>query len=113
MRKIKFYRLPSGSSPVKDFLDSLPGKEAQKLVWVLRFIEEQERVPRTFFKKLVSTDDIWEVISKFGSIRILGFCQQRWLILTNGFFKKSQKTPPKEINIAQERKKNYHQATKL
>jgi phage-related protein len=109
MREIKFYRLPSGSSPVKDFLDSLPGKQAQKLIWVFRFIQEEERVPRTFFKKLVNTDDIWEIISKLGSIRILGFCQQHWLILTNGFIKKTKKTPTKEIKVAEERKRSYLQ----
>jgi len=30
MKKIKFYKLPSGKNPVEEFLDSLSSKEAQK-----------------------------------------------------------------------------------
>lgn len=40
VRFIKFYCKESGESPVKDFLDSLPGKAAQKLTWVLSIVEE-------------------------------------------------------------------------
>ena len=29
MKEIKFYKLPSGKSPIEDFLDSLSSKEAQ------------------------------------------------------------------------------------
>jgi hypothetical protein len=31
MKTIKFYRLPSGKSPIEEFLDSLSSKEAQKV----------------------------------------------------------------------------------
>ena len=44
MKKIKFYKLLSGKSPVEEFLDSLSSKEAQKVVWVLNLIEEMEIV---------------------------------------------------------------------
>jgi len=44
MKKIKFYKLLSGKSPVEEFLDSLSSKEAQKVVWVLNLIEEIEIV---------------------------------------------------------------------
>ena len=42
-------------------MDSLSGKQAQKVVRVLRLIEELEVVPSQYFKKLVNTKDIWEV----------------------------------------------------
>ena len=39
---------------------------------------------------------------------LLGFLKGRELvILTNSFQKKSQKTPPKEIKLAERRKKDY------
>ena len=46
---------------MEEFLDSLLGKQAQKVVWVLRLIEELEVVPSQYFKKMVNTKDIWEV----------------------------------------------------
>jgi hypothetical protein len=61
MRTVNFYRTKSGIRPIEDFLDSLSGKQAQKVVWVLRLIEELDVVSTQYLKKLVNTDDIWEV----------------------------------------------------
>jgi len=110
MRTIIFYRLPNGQSPIELFLDSLTGKQAQKVLWVLQLIEELEQVPRQYFKKLVDSDEIWEVRIQFGNdiFRLLGFFESgTLLILTNGFAKKTQKTPPQEIALAIRRKNEY------
>lgn len=110
MRTVIFYRTARDESPVEKFLDGLSGKEAQKVVWVLQLIEEMPRVPRQYFKKLTGTDDLWEVRVQFsGNIfRLLGFFDGgRLVVLTNGFAKKSQKTPANEIEIAERRKRNY------
>lgn len=80
------------------------------MVWVLRLIEELEVVPSQYLKKLVNTDDIWEVRVQFGGniFRLLGFFDgTTLLILTNGFAKKSQKTPRQEIEVATQRKNDY------
>ena len=78
MRTISFYRTESGDCPVEGFLDSLTGKQAQKVLWVLQLIEELNRVPSQYFKKLVDTDEIWEVRVQFGSniFRMLGFFEK-------------------------------------
>jgi len=110
MRTVNFYRTDSGNCPVEDFLDSLSGKQTQKVVWVLRLIEELNVVPRQYLKKLVNTEDIWEVRVQFGGniFRLLGFFDGSTLmILTNGFAKKSQKTPRQEIELATRRKNEY------
>jgi len=110
MRKIDFYRDKSGYCPVEEFLDSLNAKQAQKVVWVLRLIEEQETVPNTYLKKLINTEEIWEVRVQFGNniFRILGFFENyNLIVLTSGFQKKSQKTPEKEIQLAEKRRKDY------
>ena len=110
MRTVNFYQAESGKSPVEDFLDSLSGKQAQKVIWVLRLVEELDIVPRQYLKKLVNTDDIWEVRVQFGGniFRLLGFFDGTTLmILTNGFAKKSQKTPRQEIELATRRKNEY------
>ncbi|MCI0615655.1 type II toxin-antitoxin system RelE/ParE family toxin [bacterium] len=110
MRTVNFYRLPNGQSPVEEFLDSLSSKKAQKVLWVLQLIEELESVPRQCFKKLVDSEGIWEVRIQFGNdtFRFLGFFDGgTLLVLTNGFAKKTQKTPPKEIALAIRRKNDY------
>jgi phage-related protein len=110
MRAIEFYRLLDGSSPIEEFLDSLSGKQAQKFLWVLQLVEELDVVPRQYFKKLVGSEGIWEIRIQFGNdiFRLLGFFDSgALLILTNGFAKKTQKTPPQEIALAVQRKNEY------
>ncbi len=110
MRKVNFYKNSSGKSPIVDFLDSLSGKQVQKITWVLEIIEEFRIVPKQYFKKLINTDDIWEVRVIFSSsiFRLLGFFDgDNLVILTNGFVKKTQKIPKKEIQLAEERKIDY------
>jgi phage-related protein len=110
MRTINFYRHSNGQSPIEEFLDSLTGKQAQKVLWVLELIEELETIPRQYFKKLVDSEGIWEVRIQFGNdiFRLVGFFDGgTLLILTNGFAKKTQKTPPQEIALAIRRKNEY------
>ena len=110
MRTVNFYRLPDDKSPVEEFLDSLGGKQAQKVLWVLQLIEELDVIPRQYFKKLVGSEGIWEVRIQFGNdiFRLLGFFEGgTLLVLTNGFAKKTQKTPPQEIALAIRRKEDY------
>jgi len=110
MKKIHFYRTESGKCPIEEFLNSLDSKQAQKVTWVLQLIEDVDVIPVKYFKKLVNTDDIWEVRVQVGNniYRLLGFCQgERLVILNHAFQKKTQKTPKKEIQIAETRKKDY------
>lgn len=109
MKKIIFYKTENGSSPVEEFLETLTDKQAQKVAWVLRVIRDLDFAPKEYFKKLVNTD-IWEVRIQLGSniFRILGFIEgNNIIVLTNGFQKKSQKTPVKEIELAEKRMKEY------
>jgi phage-related protein len=95
---------------VEEFLDSLSGKQAKKVTWVLRLIEEWDVVPTQYFQKLVNTEDIWEVRVQVGSniFRLLGFFDTpHLLVFTNGFAKKTRKTPGQEIALAEQRKREY------
>jgi len=109
-RHIKFYRTSTGKCPVEDFLNSLPGKATQKITWVLSVIEELDIVPTKYFKKINNNEDIYECRADFGgnTYRLLGFFQKgNFIVLTNGFMKKTQKTPEDEINLAISRKKDF------
>ena len=65
MREVIFYKTVKGICPVEEFLDSLTGKQAQKVTWVLQLVETLPLIPKQYFKKLDGTDDIWRP----GSIR--------------------------------------------
>lgn len=109
-RTVIFYRNVQGKCPVRDFLDTLPGKAAQKVVWVLRLLEDIEIVPATYFKKLKGTQDIWECRIQHSSNIYRIFCffdGDSVIVLTHGFIKKSMKTPEREIEKAESLKKDH------
>ena len=109
-REIIFYETASEKCPVEDFLDSLTSQQARKVAWVLELVEEQPSIPSTYFKKLVNTDDIWEVRVSAGNniFRLLGFFDgQKLIVLDHAFQKKTQKTPKRDIKTAEARKKDY------
>jgi phage-related protein len=88
----------------------LTSKQADKITWTLSLVEDLPFVPKQYFKKLKGTDDIWEVRVELGNdiFRLLGFFDSgNLVILTNGFAKKTQKTPANEIIVAEERKRDY------
>ncbi len=110
MKQVIFYRTQDGKCPIEDFLDALDDKQAEKVAWVLRIVRDVEPIPPQYFKKLVNTQDIWEVRASLANniFRLLGFFDgDNFIILTNGFQKKTQKTPAGEIKIAEERKKEF------
>jgi len=108
-KTVTFYRTAEGKCPVQEFLDSSPGKVAQKIVWVLRLLEEMDIVPASYFKKLAGTEDIWECRIQFGSnaYRIFCFFLNNTVVLTHGFVKKSQKTPAREIERAEAYRRDF------
>lgn len=76
----------------------------------MQLVEDFQLVPIQYFKKLEGTSDIWEVRINSGSdtFRLLDFFDKgNLVILTNGFAKKTQKTPLSEIALAEQRKKDY------
>jgi phage-related protein len=115
VRTIELCRTPSGKCPVEEFLDSLPDRHAQKVTWVMRLVERINIVPQQYFKKLIGTEDLWEIRAQVAgnSYRVLGFFDNaNLLILTNGFSKKEQKTSKREIELARQRKAKFLQRRK-
>jgi phage-related protein len=115
MREIIFYRSENNRCPVEEFLDTLSDKQVEKILWVLRIIKEMEIVPKQYFKKLTNTDEIWEVRIQAGNniFRLLGFIEKsQFIVLTNGFAKKTQKVSKQEIELAEKRKKDYLERNK-
>jgi len=109
-RIVEFYRTQAGKCPVQDFLGTLEDKEAQKVLWVFRLIGRLDRVPITYLKKLVGTEEIWEcrISTQRGIYRVFGFfIRGNKLILTHGYYKKTQRTDQREIRRAERYRQDY------
>ena len=90
-------------------------KVKAKIIWTIELIEELERIPENYFKHLESTDGLYEVRVKYGSDIFRIFCffdQGKLIIIANGFQKKTQKTPTKEIERALKIKEEYENENK-
>ena len=104
-----FYDKPDGTEPVKDFLLSLDKKMRAKMLKEIALLEENGPALREPYSKPLG-DSIFELRAKVGSdiTRVLYFFfVGQKIVLTNGFVKKSDKTPPGEKNKAKQYRKEY------
>ncbi len=87
-------------------------KVQKKILWTLKAIEDLERIPEIYFKHLEGTDGLYEIRIQNGSDIFRVFCffdKNNLVVIENGFQKKTQKTPPKEIEKALKIKKEYYE----
>ena len=99
---IEYVELPNGRVPGREFVDALDDKAAARIdAFIERLRVYGNRMQGKFVKKL--TDDIFELrVKQFDRIfRLLFFYQPGMLIvITSGFQKKTEQTPPGEITRA-------------
>jgi len=109
MFTVEFYRSPDGKEPVADFLDSLDNKMKAKLVSMLELLGEKGTSLRMPYSSYLE-DGIFELRCIQGNniTRVLYFFYiGEKIIVTNGFVKKTQKTPRKEVNLAKNRRSDW------
>lgn len=85
-------------------------KVQQKIVWTINLIEDLDRIPETYLKFIENTDGLYEIRIQQGNDIFRIFCffdEGKLVVLANGFQKKTQKTPNKEIKKALKIKKEY------
>ena len=114
-RTVIFYKTQDNKCPIQDFLDSLSGKVAKKVTWVLSLLQDLDIVPSIYFKKLLGTKEIWECRIRFGinSYRILCFfASNSVIVLTHSFLKKSRKIPASEIKCAETYREDFSRRKK-
>ena len=107
--QVKLYDLPDGTYPVQEYIDSLDPKMQAKMLRTMKLLEENGTDLRLPYSEYLR-DDILELRAKVGSdiSRVLYFFFDGGkAILTHGFIKKTQKTPPSEIERAIRYRKEY------
>lgn len=111
MRKftVEYFEKEDGSYPAEDFILSLDVKMKAKIFRSLELLEMKGNSLREPYSKHLE-DGIFELRVKQGSdsSRILYFfVVNNRVILTNGFIKKTQKTPRSEIEKAKQYREDY------
>ncbi len=94
----------------QNFFDKQNKKVKAKIVWIFELVEDLERVPETYLKHIDNSGGLYEIRVQLGSdiFRIFSFFDKGHLVvLANGFQKKTQKTPKKEIEMAIKIKAEY------
>jgi phage-related protein len=98
-----------------DFFSEQKQKVKDKIIWTFDLIEELQRVPETYLKHIENTDGLFEIRIQQASDIFRIFCffdQGQLVVLANGFQKKTQKTPKKEIEKALKIKEEYESEKK-
>ena len=90
-------------------------KVKEKIIWTFELIENFQKVPETYLKHIENTEGLYEIRVQQGSDVYRIFCffdREQLVIVTNGFQKKKQKTPKKEIEKAIKIKDEYENEKK-
>lgn len=106
---VVLYEKDNGEKPVKTFIFQSDAKMQAKIIGLLEVLEEKGNLLREPYSKHLE-DGIFELRCQVGNniTRILYFFYyQKQIVLTNGFVKKTQKTPRREIELAKHRKNEY------
>lgn len=102
--RARFYRTSSGNEPVREWLKSLPDADRVTIGSDIKMVEFGWPLGMPVCRSL--GDGIWEVRSSLSGgriARVLFALQGENLYLLNGFIKKTQKTPPQELELAHRR----------
>ena len=106
---VEFYTRKDESKPAKEFLLNLDKKMLAKIMGEISLLEEYGNLLREPYSKHLE-DGIFELRAKVGNdiSRVLYFFyyEQR-IILTNGFIKKTQRTPKNIIETAKKYRNDF------
>ncbi len=111
VRKIIAYK-----DDFEKFLTSQTVKVQDKIFKILEIIETYEQVPTKYLKSIRGTSGLFEARVKLGSNIWRLFCffeGDKLVILLNGFQKKTQKTPKREIAKAKKLMQEYYKEKEL
>lgn len=104
-RRVIFYK-----SYFDDFLKRQNRKVKEKFIWTIELIEDLEIVPEIYLKHIENTKGLYEIRVQQGKNNYRVFCffeKEKIIIATTAFYKKTQKTPTKELQLALRIKEQY------
>ena len=111
--KVAYYQRENGTEPVSEFIATLPAKHAAKALWEIDLLEKFGTSLRMPYSKAIEGEKyrgLFELRIQQGSdisriFYVLPVGNK--FVLLHGFVKKGQKTPPRELDTALRRMKDY------
>jgi phage-related protein len=103
---VRFYRTSSGIGPVLEWLRDLPKEDRRVLGIDLMRVQVGWPIGMPLARSL--GDGLWEMRSTLPSrrtARLLLCFHEGVIVVLHGFIKKTQKTPPDDLELARKRKK--------
>lgn len=104
-----FYETPNGKQPAREFLDGLEPKMRAKMLRTIQMAADNGTDLREPYSKPLE-DGIFELRAKVGSDisrTLYFFYTGKQIVLTNGFVKKTQKTPENEKKLAKKYRADF------
>ena len=106
---VEFYETASGESPVDDFINAQNVKMQAKIFRTIELLKERGNELRLPHSEHLS-DGIFQLRAQVGNdiTRVLYFfIVEKKIVVTNGFVKKTQETPPAELEKAKKYRTDY------
>jgi len=113
--QIEFYSKENGETPFWDYYETLNPKMQSRVFWTINLLKAAGPELREPYSAFLN-DGIFELRVKQGSdiVRCLYFFHKGHIvILTNGFTKKTNRTPRKEIEKAKRYRTDWMRRNKL
>ena len=99
-----------------DFYKILDTKVKSKFQYVFELIKQIEKIPKKFLAPMTGYEGLFEIRVEYQSNIYRVFCcfdKGKLIVVFNGFQKKTQKTPKKEIEKAMRLKDEYFRLKKF
>lgn len=107
MLTVVFYRTTAGNEPVREWLQSLSNEDSKTIGVDLKTVQWGWPLGMPLCRPL--SKGLWEVRSSLSGNRVaVFFLKGSRICIVNGFIKKTQKTPPEEVELARKRMKEWY-----
>ncbi len=105
--KVTFFQTQNGTEPVRERLKSLSASDRKTIGRDIQAVQISWPVGMPLVKSL--GNGLWEVRSHLhhGIARVIFLIWQNQMVLLHGFFKKTQKIPHSELELAKQRKHQF------
>jgi phage-related protein len=106
----KFFRTASGVEPVRKWLKELQKDDSHTIGENIREVEFGWPIGMPLCRSIIGYKDLWEVRSQLtgGRIaRVIFFIRNGRMVLLHGFIKKTQRTPQRDLDLADKRRREY------
>jgi phage-related protein len=111
MNKIEYQReIEAYKEFFWDFYKSLNQGVQGKIEWTLGLVRDLKIIPSKYFKSIKGAEGLYEIRVQSGNNAYRIFCclnESRCVVLLNGFQKKTNRTPRKDIQKAVKLKSAY------